>query len=177
MSYQPKPQLPLIERLWAVALSPKSADDERIAALHAIDRHLAETGTDGYAMIERIKTEPVTDAQMQEVFDRGRELGRTENAVVVVPKQPFFSPPGAPSRSSGVYGFEDGDRIGGDDIYKGYPWSAIADHCDANLNRIPDKHHGFLADMADRLNDYETVSGKQAKYLANLFAQYLGGRI
>jgi hypothetical protein len=174
-------QLPLIERLWAVLLSSNSSDTERLTALHAIDRHLIDAGIDGYEIIERVKTPPVSEEEMQKVFDAGRELGRIENAVMVVPKQPFFSPPfGAPgvSRSSSVYGFEDGDRISGNDIHKNYRWSDIAEHCDDNADRIPDKHHGFLADMVDKLaSSYGTVSGKQAKYLASLFTQYLGGRI
>ena len=79
-------------------------------------------------------------------------------------------------RSDG-YGFDDRDRIAGGAVYKGYLWSDIAGHCAANLNCIPAKHHGFLADMAGKLGGHRTVSGAQAKYLGNLFSQYLSGRI
>ena len=179
MADHPAAKLPLIERLWAVLFSTTASDSERLKALHVIDRHLTETGIDGYEIIERIKTPPVSEEEMQKVFDAGRELGRTENAVTVVkPKPPFFGSPGAVSRSGGIYGFEDDDRIRGADVYKGYRWCDIAEHCDDNAHRIPEKHHGFLADMADKLTrSYGTISGRQAKYLANLFTQHLGGRI
>ena len=169
---------PEFARFLLVALDNGKTDSERGIAIRKFTEWMTNIGSNGYELVERIKTTPVSDEDMQKVFDTGREVGRTENAVTVVPKKPFAGSAGVVSRSSSVYGFGDDDRIKGSDVYRGYQWCDIAEHCDDNADRIPEKHRGFLADMADKLTSgYGTVSGKQAKYLANLFTQYLGGRI
>ena len=132
------------------------------------------------------KKPPLTEDEMREIFEAGYakrvadEAEEQQRRQVTAAPRSFFGNNGSGGvsnlRSDG-YGFDDRDRIAGGAVYKGYLWSDIAGHCAANLNRIPAKHHGFLADMAGKLGGYGTVSGAQAKYLGNLFSQYLSGRI
>jgi hypothetical protein len=166
----------LIAKLLLVALNRSTSGHELEVAFAKLRQTLKEVDPDGHMLVERLKTPSVSDEDMQMVFNKGRELGRTENAVAVVPKKPLSKPPGGVSRSGHIHGFEDSDCISGSDFYKNYSWSAIAEHCADNMHRVPDKHHEFLADMADKL-EYATISGRQAKYLINLFNQYLGGKI
>jgi hypothetical protein len=116
------------------------------------------------------------------VFDKGRGTERSiiekqRRAAPLTTTSSFFSSPG-PANASRVYGFGDTDRISGRDVFNGYTWGDITCHCDQNSHRIPDQHHGFIEGMADQLSSsYGTISGKQAKYLGNLFRKHLGGRI
>jgi hypothetical protein len=171
-----------IRQLLVVAFADTAADGERAKALREFDQYLKSIGTDGYEVIEKIETPSISDEEMQRVFDTGREEGHAEaveqqrNTAPTAPRPFFSSNLGSVTRSS-VYGFDDRDRIAGSDIHNGYQWRGIAEHCAANLNRVPTKHHGFIEDMASKLAGYSTVSGAQAKYLGNLFNQYLSGRI
>jgi hypothetical protein len=174
---------PKILQCLVVACNPTAADGERITAWHVFDQYLKSLGYDGYELVKRITTEPVSEEDMKTVFDAGREQGRSEvieqqRRTPPVSAQSFFNTGLSGISRSSSYSFDDRARIAGHDIHNGYQWSAIATHCAGNLLRIPAKHHGFLEDMAARLARFGgTVSGAQAKYLGNLFNQYLSGRI
>jgi hypothetical protein len=174
-------KLPLISKLMLVVLSPSSAEGEWSNAFEMLQKTLKEVDPGGHGLVERIKTPPVSDDEMQKLFDAGREQGRIEavaqqRSMVSVATRPFSGGnPNSPTYSR-LYGFDDNARVSGRHTYNGYTWSAIANHCTDHLHRIPDKHHGFLEGMADRLV-YGDISGKQAKYLGDLFRQYLSGRI
>ena len=159
-------KIPLIAKLLLVVLSPAAAEGDWSNAFEALLRTLKEVDPGGHALVERITTPPITEADMKLIFDAGRQAERATPA-------PFFSDNGLGNvgRSS-IYSFEDHDRVAGRDVFNGQRWVDIANHCAANLNRIPNRHHGFVEGMSDRLA-YGTITGKQAKYLHSLFRQYL----
>jgi hypothetical protein len=162
-----------VRHFWVVAFSPSAAPEERAKALKGIDGYLREIGADGYEVIRRVETEPVSDEDLQRMCDVAIARDRAEqqrNTAVATGL-------GNVGRSS-VYGFSDTGRVAGHDTHNGYAWGAIAEHCYVNLNRIPIPHRGFVTGMADQLVSFGgTISGKQAKYLNSLFTRYLSGRI
>ena len=161
-----------VRHFWVVAFSPSAAPEERAKALKGIDCYLKGIGADGYDVIRRVETEPVSDVAIER--DRA-EQHRNTPAVVT---RPFFGSGSGSAGRSSVYGFSDTDRITGHDAHDGHCWSGIAEHCYDNLNHIPAQHHGFIEGMADQLGVFGgTISGKQAKYLNSLFTRFLSGRI
>ena len=164
-------KIPLIAKLLLVVLSSRAAEGEWSNAFEALLRILKEVDPGGHALVERITTPPITEEDMKLIFDAGRQAERAtlEQHRGAAAPAPFFSNNGLGNvgRSS-IYSFEDHDRVAGRDVFNGQRWVDIANHCAANLNRIPNRHHGFVEGMSDQLA-YGTISGKQAKYLHSLF--------
>lgn len=168
-------KIALIAKLMLVVLSPAAADGEWANAWTALSRILEVADPGGHVLVERITTPPITEEDMKLIFDAGRQAERAtlEQHRGAAAPAPFFSNNGLGNVGrSNIYSFDDHDRVAGRDVLNGQRWVDIANHCAANLNCIPDRHHGFVEGMSDQLA-YGTISGKQAKYLHSLFRQYL----
>ena len=166
---------PKFVRFLLVALDPGKTDSERGIAIREFAQYLTSIGSGGYELVERIATPPLTEEDMKLIFDAGRQAERAtiEQHRGAAAPTPFFSNNGLGNVGhSNTYGFDNHDRVAGCDVFNGQRWVDIANCCVAYLNRIPNRHHGFVEGMSDQLA-YGTISGKQAKYLHSLFRQYL----
>ena len=169
---------PRIVRFLLVALDPGKTDSERGIAIREFTQYLFSVGSGGYELVERIQTEPISDADLQRMCDVAIERDRAEQQRNAVVTRPFSSAGLGNVGRSSVYGFGDTDRVAGYDVHNCSRWGDIATHCYDNRNYIPAQHHGFLEGMADQLVVFGgTITGKQAKYLNSLFTRYLAGRI
>lgn len=189
--------LPKVAVMLRVAFGKGVAANEREKAFKQIHVYLECAGSDGNDLAERVenssalirdltaqleKSSALTKTEVKKIYDKGRAdeaVEQKRRAVTVPPAAPtpFFSSgygnTNFSSVSSPVTGYVRGSDIG----VNGYGWGEIAQHCAENINCFPDKHREFVTDMADDLSQGGRMSAKQAKYLGNLFSQYLRGRI
>ena len=106
MSTRLAPHLPRIAQFLLVALDRASADGERVNAMHAIDSALQNASADKYELIERIKTPPLTQEDLQKVFDAGYNKRISDEAelrsrVVAVMARPKAAPRTASTATAG----------------------------------------------------------------------------
>ena len=142
-----------------------SSDGEVLAAARALVRTLVGAGLDIHAVVERIEIPPVSDEEMQKIFDAGYaervsdEAEQRHRAVAVVA-----------SLADG----EVGDGI------NGYSWREIAGHCLANRQRIRSRWESdrFIPSVAERLaNPHYKLSDKEAPILRRIFQTWFSGKI
>ena len=155
------PLLPRIAQLMLVALDRASADGERVNAMRAIDHCLQGAGADKFELVERVKQAPVTEADMQKVFDAGYAKRRTDEAEL---------------RCRGVA--RRGNIIR--DGVNGYSWTEVASYCALNKQRIHNRWEAnFVESVAEQLafSRYATPSEKQAPILRNIFLNWFNGTI
>ncbi len=159
--------LPKIAKMLRLVLNTSTPDGDWNNALTMLMATLKEVDPGGHEITKRI--EGLDDVEMQEIFDAGREQGRTE---VIEQQRTTTTALTAMFDNIGRHGIRQG-RISGHDTHNGYKFSEIAESCHRNAFRVPSKHHGFLEGMADQLR-HGTISEPQAKYLGSIFDQYLG---
>lgn len=154
-----------VRHFWVVAFSPSSADNERIVAMHEVDRYLKDIHADCHDVVARVEKPPaksLNKAEIDSIFEAGRANGRTEEVELR-------------QRAVSVIASHMADDIS--DGNGGYSWREIAGHCLANLQRIPSNHHGFIESVADRLAGGHELTRPQAEYLRNLFRRHFNGTI
>ena len=151
---------PRILQLLLVVLCPSAADGERINAMRAVDRYLASVGSNGHELMDRIKTPPVSDEDMQRVFDAGYakrladEAEQRRRAVAVTA-----------SLASGAVG----------EGVNGYTWREIAGHCAANGQHLNAWEREFTESVAEQLAS--RFSRPSEPILRRIFLNRFGGRI
>jgi hypothetical protein len=154
--------VPRITQLLLIALGSGSSDGERINAIRAIQRQLKGANSDSHDLLKRLEATPLSEDEMQRIFNAGIERGRAEevenarrNAVTIA--TPF--------------------AIG--DVGPGvgpYSWLQIAQHCERNTHRLDDWERGFIASVVRRLR-YKPPSQKEAAKLHDIFHTRFGERI
>ena len=70
--------VPKITPLLLIALGNGSTDGERINAIRALQRQLKGANSDSHDLIGRLEATPLSEEEMQRIFDSGIERGRTE---------------------------------------------------------------------------------------------------
>ncbi len=164
--------LPKIAKILRLVLNTSTPDGDWNNALTMLMATLREVDPGGHEITKLIEApSSLSEEDMKVIFDAGREQGRTE---IIEQQRKTTSVLTTMFDNLGSYGGIRQGRISGHDTHNGYPWSEIAESCHRNANRIPSKHHGFLEGMADTLTGHGTISEPQARYLGNLFDQYLG---
>ena len=89
---------PKVVRFLLVALDPGKTDSEREIAIREFAQYLTSIGSGGYELVERIKTEPVSDEDLQRMCDVAIERDRAaqrHNTPVVATGPLFGSGPGS----------------------------------------------------------------------------------
>jgi hypothetical protein len=138
-----------------IRLLSSSNDGEIVATVYAMRRILKSVGTDVHGLadhLEKPNGSGVTEADLKKVFDTGYAMGvqNTQN------------------KQYGMGDFRNTD---------GKPdWSAVALFLQRNKDRLDNKHHEFIDDMAGRTVWGREPTERQHKYLHSLFFK-LGGQI
>jgi hypothetical protein len=168
-----------VAQLLLVALSAGATDSERVNAITLVQRQLEGAGCDSHELIERLKTDPLGEEDMQKIFDAGVAQGREEevekarlNAVAAPPVTPL-TPPwyGAASMAPTT-----APPMGVVTGVNGYTWLQIAEHFVRNQHLLNDWERDFATDMARKLH-YITPSPKQAEKIHQIFQKKFGERI
>jgi hypothetical protein len=159
--------IPRAAQLLLVALNSGATDGERGNAINAFQRKLKEAGIDGHELVERLKTPPLDEAEMQKIFDAGRAQGRAEeieqrqrSSVAIASASPF---------ADGV-----GDGV------NGYTWRAIVGHCVLNKNLIRNRWEvDFIESVAEQLamSFRRNPTENQAPILRRIFLRWFNGKI
>jgi hypothetical protein len=165
MADQLDQKISLIAKLMLVVLSPGAADGEWSNAFEALQRTLKEVDPGGHGLVERIKTTPVTDADMLEMYNNGYrdcakaiEQQRRNALAVTAPRAPGAIDAG----------------------FNGYSWREIIGYCVLNKHRISNdwEANTFLPSVADQLsNPYYELSAKQMPIVRRIFQQWFNGKI
>jgi hypothetical protein len=132
-------------------------DGEVVAAAHALKRLLASRDADFNDLagaVESLATGGLAEAEMNRVFEAGRQKEREEIAH-------------ARAESEAAFGLKpDGSK----------DWERIALYVQREKARLDARHHQFADDMSARMVWGRGPSERQGVYLLSLFRQ-LGGRI
>ncbi len=151
-----------IKQMLLVVFDQGASDGERLNAINAARRCLANVDSDGHELVERI----LSQEDMQRILDHGREQGRAEEieqrhrAMVAV---------------SGPIGI--GDVGAG---INGYSWREIVGHCAANRQRVHNAwESNFIESVAEQLGNshYSKPTEKQALIVRRIFMHWFGGQI
>ena len=155
---------PRIVQLLTLVFSDSASDGERVNALRAFDRYLKRVDGDGHELIEWIQLTPVTDEEMQKVFDQGRELGRSE---VVDQRQRAAAAVASLVNSNDANG------------HNGYSWREIVGHCLLNQHLIRnDWEANFVESVAEQLaHPYSTLTQKQTPIVRRIFQTWFRGNL
>jgi hypothetical protein len=162
----PKKKLSPIEKAaQLIRLFGSPIEGEAHAAFEALLRLLGPSGIDVHVLAERIVREPLSDAEMQKIYDVGFKEGLTQGTEqgrrqAVAAAQPVVLEPGVPI-----------------DV-NGYGWAEIAQHCLDNLHLFQGRDQEFIESISEQLARWGNgPTPKQAKWLKDLFVRKLGGRI
>jgi hypothetical protein len=154
--------VPKIRQLLLIALGNGSSDGERINAIHLLQRQLKGADSDSHDLIKRLEATPLSEDEMQRIFNAGFERGRAEeventrrNALTIA----------APFATGDV-----GPGVGR------YSWLTIAQHCERNAHCLNDWEREFIANVVRRLR-YKPPSSKEAAKLHDIFHNRFGERI
>jgi hypothetical protein len=141
-------------------------DGQRDAAMLGIQRMVASIGKDNnvvdvHALADRIEKSngSLSDADKQKIraaIDQARADGYAEGVKAAESKQ----------HGTGAFRNTDGTL----------EWSEVALFVQREKNRLPEKHHEFIDDMASRTVYGREPTPKQHQYLHSLFFK-LGGKI
>jgi len=158
--------VPKITPLIRLLSSPN--EQEAVAALRMLLRLLSKNDLDIHAVADRVERgggEPLSAAEMQQLYDKGfidgAEHGRRSAVLAVQPSRPWHEV-GTASVDDGV---------------NGYPWQQIAEHCALNKHLFHGRDAEFVESIAEQLTRFSTPTPKQAKWLRDLFMRKFGGRI
>jgi hypothetical protein len=147
------PLTPVADRLGKlVRMLSSDKDYEVLATVQALRRTLTGAGADIHAlaaMIEKPTNGGVSEKDLKRVYDAGVADGlrRAEDA------------------QHGSDAFRNIDAS---------PWHRMALYCQQRIDRLDERHHQFIADMASR-TVWSDPTEKQGKYLKSLFFK-LGGK-
>jgi hypothetical protein len=158
--------MPRIAQLLLVALSPGATEGERVNAMRAVQQQLERANSDSHELVERIKTPPLSENEMQKIFDAGREQGRAEE---VEKRRRAMVAVNSPLVSGGV-----GDGI------NGYSWWEIVGHCATNAHRLSSQYEReFAESIAGQFQrgERDAPSPKQEPVLRRIFIYRFGGKI
>lgn len=153
--------MPKIAQLLLVALDGGSSDGERINAVRAVRLYLSRVDSDSHDLVERIKTAPLSEDEMQRIFNAGIEQGRAEEAENARRNAVMTAPFDVGEVGSGV---------------GSYTWLQIARHCERNTHCLNDWEREFTANVVRRLR-YKAPSPKEAAKLHDIFHKRFGERI
>jgi hypothetical protein len=132
-----------------------SSDREVVATINALKQRLEASGVSFHELAEHIEKpngNAVTEADLKRIYDAGYTQGVQD----------------AENRHHGAEDFLSAD---------GKPtWEGVALFLQRNKNRLDNRHHEFIDDMASRTVWGREPSERQHKYMHSLFHK-LGGKI
>jgi hypothetical protein len=136
-------------------------DGEIVATVHAMRRVLETYGTDIHALADHVEKANggLSDADKQKIrseIENARAIGYAEGVKAAEAKQ----------HGTGAFRNTDGTL----------EWTEVALFVQRQKNRLPEKHHEFIDDMASRTVYGREPTPKQHQYLHSLFYK-LGGKI
>src|SRR6516164_7805639 len=137
-----------------------SNDGEVVATVYAMKRMLESVGTDIHGLAEHLENGGgLTDADKRKIrseIENARAVGYAEGVKAAEAKQ----------HGTGAFRNTDGTL----------EWTEVALFVQRQKNRLPEKHHKFVDDMASRTVYGREPSPNQHKYLHSLLYQ-LGGKV
>jgi hypothetical protein len=142
-----------------IRLLASDSRGEAIAALCAIARLLEAYGQSFHELADHVETGGLTEEAKQKIgaaIKQARSEGYAEGVQAAESKQ----------HGTGAFRNTDGTL----------EWSEVALYCQRQKNRLPEKHHEFIDDMAARTVWGREPTPKQHQYLHSLFYK-LGGKI
>jgi hypothetical protein len=142
-----------------IRLLASDSRGEAVAALCAIARLLEAYGQSFHELADHVETGGLTEAAKQKIgaaIKQARIEGYAEGVKA------------AESRQHGTGAFRNTDGS--------LEWSEVALYCQRQKNRLPEKHHEFINDMAARTVWGREPTPRQHRYLHSLFYK-LGGKI
>jgi hypothetical protein len=132
-----------------------TSDGELVAVVLALRRVLESVGADVHGLAEHLEKpngNGVTEADLKRVFDAGYAMGVQDTENKYHGADDFRSADGRPT------------------------WESVALFLQRNKDRLDNKHHEFIDDMASRTAWGREPTDKQHRYLHSLFYK-LGGKI
>jgi hypothetical protein len=142
-----------------IRLLASDSRGEAIAALCAIARLLEAYGQSFHELADHVETGGLTAEAKQKIgaaIKQARIEGYAEGVQAAESKQ----------HGTGAFRNTDGTL----------EWSEVALYCQRQKNRLPEKHHEFIDDMAARTVWGREPTPRQHQYLHSLFYK-LGGKI
>jgi hypothetical protein len=145
------------------------SEGEKLNAVRALLRLLANAGLDIHALVNRIEhggEAPLSAGEMQRIYDAAYEKGFADGnahgrrTAVIAAAAPI-----------GTFGASVGSGI------NGYSWQQIANHCAGNKHVFHGRDFDFVESIAEQLSFRADPSPAQAKWLRDLFMRKFGGRI
>lgn len=135
-----------------ILLLSSSHPGEVANAAAAIERTLKAAGADWHALAEAIEA-TIPETEMRRLYDAGYDDGIQAAESKHHNGEDFINTDGSPS------------------------WHQVARYCQHHVNKLDERHHRFIHDMAGRtVYDYYEPTEKQRKYLLSLFYR-LGGKL
>jgi hypothetical protein len=131
-----------------VLLLSSSHPGEVANAAAAIGRTLRAAGVDGHAFAEAFEP-TIPKSEMQRLYDAGYDAGMRTAEDKHHGEDDFANTDGSPS------------------------WHRVARYCQYHVDRLDERHHRFVHDMASRTVWGREPTEKQQKYLLSL----LGGKL
>jgi hypothetical protein len=142
-----------------IRLLASDSRGEAVAALCAIARLLEAYGQSFHELADHVETGGLTEAAKQKIgaaIKQARIEGYAEGVKAAESKQ----------HGTGAFRNTDGSL----------EWTEVALYCQRQKNRLPEKHHEFIDDMAARTVWGREPTPRQHQYLHSLFYK-LGGKI
>jgi hypothetical protein len=142
-----------------IRLLASDSRGEAVAALCAIARLLEAYGQSFHELADHVEAGGLTEAAKQKIgaaIKQARIEGYAEGVKAAESKQ----------HGTGAFRNTDGSL----------EWSEVALYCQRQKNRLPEKHHEFINDMAARTVWGREPTPRQHQYLHSLFYK-LGGKI
>jgi hypothetical protein len=168
MANKPANEMSRIAQLLLVVLSPGATENERTTAFKLFQQTVRSVDPGGHELAERIKTTPLSEEEMQQIFNAGRAQGRAEE---IEQRQRSVAAIGIAAS------FADGDVGQG---INGYSWREIVGHCVANKHRIRNTwESNFVQSVAGQLaaSYYSKPTEKQAPILHRIFQTWFNGTL
>jgi hypothetical protein len=142
-----------------IRLLASDSQGEAVAALCAIARLLEAYGQSFHELADHVETGGLTAEAKQKIgaaIKQARIEGYAEGVKAAESKQ----------HGTGAFRNTDGSL----------EWTEVALYCQRQKNRLPEKHHEFIDDMAARTVWGREPTPRQHQYLHSLFYK-LGGKI
>jgi hypothetical protein len=142
-----------------IRLLASDSQGEAVAALCAIARLLEAYGQSFHELADHVETGGLTEEAKQKIgaaIKQARIEGYAEGVKAAESKQ----------HGAGAFRNTDGTL----------EWTEVALYCQRQKNRLPEKHHEFINDMAARTVWGREPTPRQHQYLHSLFYK-LGGKI